>query len=167
MLNLIGTSNDPAPIHSVVATAVTVPGAHVHLYGKTEYRKGRKMGHITIVATHDAEARSRLRTILAAFPSPDVAEEDSYAPRAPTRGHSHPYPLVAIIMGSDSDLPVMRSAAELLSKVDVPFELTIVSAHRTPDRMAEFAKSARSRGSSSLVLSRKCSINSSFAKASG
>ena len=53
---------------------------------------------------------------------------------------------VSIIMGSDSDLPVMRQAAEMLEYFDIPFELTIVSAHRTPDRMVEFAKSAHERG---------------------
>ncbi len=53
---------------------------------------------------------------------------------------------VSIIMGSDSDLPVMRQAADLLKVLGVAFELTIVSAHRTPDRMFEFAKAAHHRG---------------------
>lgn len=146
MLNVIGTSNDPTPVHALVAASLSIPGAHVHLYGKAECRKGRKMGHITIVAANDAECRSRLKPLLTGL-SPDNAKEVSlYAPSPSHRGHSHPFPLVAIIMGSDSDLPVMRSAAEVLSKLDIPFELTIVSAHRTPDRMVEFAKSARGRG---------------------
>src|SRR5579872_3483497 len=55
-------------------------------------------------------------------------------------------PIVGIIMGSDSDLPVMQSAADMLSYFEIPFELTIVSAHRTPLRMVEYAKSAKSRG---------------------
>ncbi|MBL7775895.1 MAG: 5-(carboxyamino)imidazole ribonucleotide mutase [Saprospiraceae bacterium] len=54
--------------------------------------------------------------------------------------------MVAIIMGSDSDLPVMQKAADVLSTLQVPFEMTIVSAHRTPQRMFEFAGSARARG---------------------
>lgn len=53
---------------------------------------------------------------------------------------------ISIIMGSDSDLPIMKQAAEFLNELEIPYELTIVSAHRTPDRMVEFAKSARSRG---------------------
>ena len=53
---------------------------------------------------------------------------------------------VAIIMGSDSDLSVMESAAEVLKDFGIPFELTIVSAHRTPLRMVEFASSAKKRG---------------------
>ncbi|GJM32477.1 MAG: N5-carboxyaminoimidazole ribonucleotide mutase [Saprospiraceae bacterium] len=49
-------------------------------------------------------------------------------------------------MGSDSDLPVMRQAADVLKKLEVAFEITIVSAHRTPDRMFAFAKEAHDRG---------------------
>lgn len=55
-------------------------------------------------------------------------------------------PLVGIIMGSDSDLPVMKAAAEQLDEFKIPYEITIVSAHRTPDRMYEYAKSAAGRG---------------------
>lgn len=53
---------------------------------------------------------------------------------------------IGIIMGSDSDLPVMSGAAEFLESLDIPFEVTIVSAHRTPDRLFEYAKSAGERG---------------------
>jgi len=49
-------------------------------------------------------------------------------------------------MGSDSDLPVMRKAAAILKELDIDFELTIVSAHRTPERLFDFAKSAHQRG---------------------
>ncbi|MFZ1807024.1 MAG: 5-(carboxyamino)imidazole ribonucleotide mutase [Cyclobacteriaceae bacterium] len=55
-------------------------------------------------------------------------------------------PLVGIIMGSQSDLNIMRKAADFLKEMKVPYEITIVSAHRTPERMVEYATSARSRG---------------------
>src|SRR4051812_44187311 len=55
-------------------------------------------------------------------------------------------PVIGIIMGSDSDLVVMRAAADILIEFQVPFELTVVSAHRTPLRMVEYAKSAKERG---------------------
>lgn len=55
-------------------------------------------------------------------------------------------PLVGIIMGSDSDLPVMKAAAEILQQFGVAHEMTIVSAHRTPERMFEYARSAEARG---------------------
>ncbi len=55
-------------------------------------------------------------------------------------------PLVAIIMGSDSDWPVMKAAAAMLDDFGVPYEARVVSAHRTPDLMFEFAETARTRG---------------------
>jgi 5-(carboxyamino)imidazole ribonucleotide mutase len=55
-------------------------------------------------------------------------------------------PIVGIIMGSQSDLRVMKDAAELLEEFGIPHEVTIVSAHRTPMRMIEYATSARGRG---------------------
>lgn len=55
-------------------------------------------------------------------------------------------PSIGIIMGSKSDLNVMNQAAEVLDMLGVPYELTIVSAHRTPHRMVEYAENARSRG---------------------
>lgn len=58
---------------------------------------------------------------------------------------------VGIIMGSKSDLPVMREAALVLRELQVPFELTIVSAHRTPERMHDYATTARERGLHAIV----------------
>src|SRR3954463_4306505 len=55
-------------------------------------------------------------------------------------------PLVGIIMGSQSDLKIMKEAAEFLEEMKIPFELTIVSAHRTPARMVEYASVARDKG---------------------
>lgn len=53
---------------------------------------------------------------------------------------------VAVVMGSQSDWPTMRHAADTLEELGVPFETRIISAHRTPDRLVEFAKGARERG---------------------
>lgn len=55
-------------------------------------------------------------------------------------------PVVGIIMGSDSDLDVMKGAADFLQSIGIPFELTVVSAHRTPLRMVDYATTARERG---------------------
>lgn len=55
-------------------------------------------------------------------------------------------PKVGIIMGSKSDLPIMQEAADILDQLNVDYELTIVSAHRTPHRMMEYAEGARGRG---------------------
>ncbi|MBR4297412.1 MAG: 5-(carboxyamino)imidazole ribonucleotide mutase [Bacteroidaceae bacterium] len=55
-------------------------------------------------------------------------------------------PLVSIIMGSTSDLPVMEKAAKFLNDMEIPFEMNALSAHRTPQEVEEFAKSAQARG---------------------
>ncbi len=60
-------------------------------------------------------------------------------------------PKVGIIMGSKSDLPIMQEAADILNELGVEFELTIVSAHRTPHRMIEYAESAKSRGLKTII----------------
>jgi 5-(carboxyamino)imidazole ribonucleotide mutase len=60
-------------------------------------------------------------------------------------------PLVGIIMGSDSDLPVMKAAADMLQFFEVPFELTVVSAHRTPQRMMQYAETAVTRGLNVII----------------
>lgn len=58
---------------------------------------------------------------------------------------------VGIIMGSDSDLPVMQQAADILKEFGVDFELTVVSAHRTPLRMVEYASTAKARGLTVII----------------
>lgn len=146
------------PLINVTHTALRLPGAHVHLYGKAECRKGRKMGHITIIADSDAQCRDNLRELLMVLPADEEGSGTSSALPSPhpsiplytsphaSPANSHPFPLVSIIMGSDSDLPVMRPASTVLTRLQVPHELTIVSAHRTVDRMVQFARGARGRG---------------------
>lgn len=60
-------------------------------------------------------------------------------------------PVVGIIMGSDSDLNIMQAAADLLAQFEIPFEMTIVSAHRTPQRMFDYAASAKERGLKAII----------------
>ena len=60
-------------------------------------------------------------------------------------------PVVGIVMGSNSDLDVMREAADILEQLGVAYELTIVSAHRTPERMFDYARQARDRGLKVIV----------------
>ena len=60
-------------------------------------------------------------------------------------------PLVGIVMGSDSDWPIMRSCAETLKKFDIPYEVKILSAHRTPDAALDYASTAQKRGMKILI----------------
>src|SRR5690606_6262669 len=62
-----------------------------------------------------------------------------------------PEPIVAIVMGSDSDWSVMKDAADVLKEFGVAHEVEVVSAHRTPERMIEFGKQAASRGIRSII----------------
>jgi 5-(carboxyamino)imidazole ribonucleotide mutase len=62
-----------------------------------------------------------------------------------TTNHKPQTALVGIIMGSDSDLSIMQAAADILTHFQIPFELTVVSAHRTPQRMFDYAQSAKER----------------------
>jgi phosphoribosylaminoimidazole carboxylase len=127
MLNILGTDSSSSYLETC-RKALGIPGAHIHLYGKEESRKGRKMGHITITAKSMTACKQRLSQLI---PTGESLEEK---------------PEVAVIMGSDSDLPVMAAGCKILEDFGVTPQVTIVSAHRTPERMVEFAKSAVSRG---------------------
>jgi 5-(carboxyamino)imidazole ribonucleotide mutase len=60
-------------------------------------------------------------------------------------------PIVGVIMGSSSDLETMRAAAEILKEFGIAYEMKVVSAHRTPDQMVEYAKTARTRGIKAII----------------
>lgn len=60
-------------------------------------------------------------------------------------------PKVLIVMGSDSDLPVMQAAADMLEKFEIPYEMTVASAHRSPQRATELAATARDRGLGAII----------------
>ncbi|CUM63176.1 uncharacterized protein PRCAT00000744001 [Priceomyces carsonii] len=133
MLNVLG-DKQPNKELEICRRALETPHSSVYLYGKST-RPNRKMGHINIVSSSMEDCESRLNYIQG------ISKEVPTSLEAPKEK-----PLVGIIMGSDSDLPVMSVGANILKKFGVPFELTIVSAHRTPHRMAVYAGSAADRG---------------------
>jgi 5-(carboxyamino)imidazole ribonucleotide mutase len=65
---------------------------------------------------------------------------------APVEPQTHEHPVVAVIMGSRSDWPTMQHACLILDELQIPYEARVVSAHRTPDRLYTFARTARDRG---------------------
>ena len=71
-------------------------------------------------------------------------------------------PVVGVIMGSDSDWPVMEDAALALAEFEVPFEVGVVSAHRTPGRMLEYARGAAARGIR-VIIAGACGAPSTLA----
>lgn len=139
MLNVLGDKEVPNKELEICRRALETPHASVYLYGKTT-RPDRKMGHINITTSSMEDAESRLKFILGEVE--EIPESLSTPKEAP---------LVGIIMGSDSDLPVMAVGARILKQFGVPFELTIVSAHRTPHRMSEYAIEAPKRGLKCII----------------
>ncbi|KMZ74582.1 Phosphoribosylglycinamide formyltransferase 2 [Zostera marina] len=139
MYNLLGEDEGESGFcmaNQLIKRALNIPGVSVHWYDKPEMRKLRKMGHVTIIGPSMSKVKRCLDMLL----SPETTEHVV----ATT-------PLVGIIMGSDSDLPVMKDAAEILESFGVSFELTVVSAHRTPERMYSYARSAKDRGIKTII----------------
>ena len=126
MVSLIGASSSISEIQSVVNIALTVPGASTHLYGKSECRKGRNKGHITVVAPSDA---GLCNTSVTQSPI-RLDSRGNRTLRTRTsqirRRTLESIPLSRGYHGSDSDLPVILPAAKILDKFGIPYELTIV-----------------------------------------
>lgn len=139
MLNILG-GNAPDSHLQFAKEALKHRRTKIHLYGKGEARKGRKMGHITVCAPTMSEAEHIIQPMI------DLVDKDK--PRQTSNGPPRPkeQPLVAVVMGSDSDLPVLQAGLAILVKFNIPFTTRITSAHRTPTWMAEFASSAASNG---------------------
>jgi len=134
MINVLGRAN--GSMESTLdefRRLAAVPGGSPHWYGKTAARPGRKMAHVTVCGSDEADLARRLADVA------DLVGEDGM----PGGGDAIE---VAVIMGSDSDLPCMQAACAILDDFGVPYEVSIVSAHRTPERMVNYAKSALGRG---------------------
>jgi phosphoribosylaminoimidazole carboxylase len=116
--------------------ALLMPRAVVHWYSKS-CRVGRKMGHINLTAHSHGELDIYMRNLLKLEGIPE-----SLLPG----GGLQTSPLVGVVMGSDSDLPTMIAAVNILKQFGVPYEVDIVSAHRTPDKLMNYSRSAAGRG---------------------
>jgi phosphoribosylaminoimidazole carboxylase len=136
MLNILGGKTPDSHVQ-VARKAYELPNASIHLYAKGDARPGRKMGHVTLTAPTLAAAEAEIQPLI------DFVDEQKGKPLGP-RTESKPDPLVAVIMGSDSDLPVLRPGLDLLTHLAIPFTVRITSAHRTPDWLREFSKNAAS-----------------------
>jgi len=163
MLNVLGSDSGAAATaqaHRLLGAALALPCAAAHWYGKACAPR-RKVGHITLVGATHGEVTDRLAALRAAAAAGDaVAGAGGGAPEALRATASvvsafvadqTPQPLVGIIMGSDSDLPCMSAACAVLEQFGVPFEVTVVSAHRTPDRLVSYSREAAARGLRCIV----------------
>lgn len=143
MLNILGTGNMKEST-DIMDLGRTIPGCGLHWYGKKASSKGRKLAHVTVTADSLSQLKERCNRL--GIDLKELNETSSSELTIPTQLNSNSKPVVGIIMGSDSDLPCMSGAAEILDSMQIPYELTIVSAHRTPTRMYEYAQSAANRG---------------------
>jgi phosphoribosylaminoimidazole carboxylase len=140
MVNVLGASSGSMDdTLKSSSAALAMPRASVHWYSKVggQRLRGRKMGHINLVGSSQSEIDEPLSQLLALEGIPV-----SLMPG----GRLQSAPLVGVIMGSQSDLPTMHAAVEVLREFGVPCEVDIVSAHRTPDKLLEYSRSAAGRG---------------------
>ena len=149
MLNILGGSKPDSHL-KVAERALSVPNARVHLYSKGAARPGRKMGHITITAPTMHEAEILVQPLID-FVDNTSAQYPSilftHPKTQPSAASIEPTPTIGVIMGSDSDLKTLVPGLQLLKKYfGIEPDVSIVSAHRTPDHMAQYASTAASRG---------------------
>jgi phosphoribosylaminoimidazole carboxylase len=139
MLNILG--GDTPDSHLQFANeALKHRRTKIHLYGKGKASKGRKMGHITVYAPTMSEAEYIIQPMI------DFVDKATPSQNSNISTKPKEQPLVAVVMGSDSDLPVLQAGLAILTKFNIRFTTRITSAHRTPTWMAEFASSAASDG---------------------
>lgn len=149
MLNILGGIN--ADSHNgIIDAALLKPSAALHMYGKVP-KPGRKIGHITIIENSMGTAEKHISDLIT-LTDALRAERKSSPPRGPLTAldvaapQPRPAPLVAVTMGSDSDLAVVKPGIALLHALSIPTMVTITSAHRTPARMTSFAQAAAGAG---------------------
>ncbi|KAI4172180.1 MAG: hypothetical protein LQ343_003740 [Gyalolechia ehrenbergii] len=157
MLNILGGFK-PTSHQTLVEKADVVRRVRVHLYGKGDARPGRKMGHVTLVTDSMSKAVTRMEPLISladliraerlnAQTKPTLRKGgETNTQRLQNEPTSSMSPLVAVTMGSKSDSSVLAPGIKLLEQLEIPFTVTITSAHRTPEKMREFAKSAADDG---------------------
>jgi len=146
MLNILGGDTEDSHTRAAQKALELFGGEGVHLYGKGKARKGRKMGHVTLTRPTMREAEAAIQPLIDFIDAGKPSASDS-----PARQQTQYQPRVAIVMGSDSDLPILLPGLAILDKFSIPYTTRITSAHRTPSWMATFASSAASNGIEVLI----------------
>jgi phosphoribosylaminoimidazole carboxylase len=164
MVNILGSSSSSSNTSTMQDTLASsnlamtsLPNAVVHWYGKDSCRPGRKMGHINITGHSHGEIDSALCQLMQAENIPlsllpnnnnnsSSSSSSSTATATRASNNSSACPVVGVIMGSQSDLPTMQEAVDVLQQFNIPYQVDIVSAHRTPDKLMEYSRSAAGRG---------------------
>ena len=139
MLNILGGATPDSHLR-VAQEALKHRRTKIHLYGKGQARKGRKMGHLTVCAPNMAEAEALIQPMI------DFIDGGKQTLPYSATEKQQQRPVVAVVMGSDSDLPVLQPGLAILESFHIPYTTRITSAHRTPTWMAEFASTAAEKG---------------------
>lgn len=144
MVNVLGAVNMEATLASSNA-ALRMETAVVHWYGKQDCNKGRKMGHINLTANSHGGLEKDLLQLLQIEGIPESLLPGKSS-KPTTAAATTTAPLVGVIMGSHSDLPTMHAALDVLRQFHISYEVDIVSAHRTPEKLMDYSRSAVTRG---------------------
>ena len=147
MANILGDCNPAESSYHVegLDKALAFEKLYIHLYGKHKISRLRKLGHVTVLSECAGSAE---RIVNEAMSHISVIREEG---TLMAEKENEPPVKVGIIMGSDSDFPVMRTVALTLKELEIGYETRVVSAHRTPEVMFEYAKSAEERGIEVIV----------------
>ena len=141
MLNILGGADPDS--YLILANAAELVGASVHLYDKGTATKGRKMGHLTLLADTMEEAEKIMEPLIKLASEIRTRKRSRIKPKTLVPKNQA---LVGIVTGSISDQPHLEACYKILDDFGIPYEKGIKSAHRTPDAMAEYARTATSRG---------------------
>lgn len=155
MLNILGGANPTSHDRFVeLADEITdqYTDVYVHLYGK-DSKPGRKIGHITATGFSSVNRLSEITIPLIRCMDEIRLERigSKTSVTAPQAPQPKALPLVAVTMGSDSDLNVMSVGLKILDEFHVPYEVRITSAHRTPRHMMRFAEEKAAEGCKVII----------------
>ena len=134
-----------------------MPNCNVHIYGKTLTKPGRKLGHCTILG-NDFTQMYYLKDIVDIRVIPTLSQMEQHDSLVPyhsntklSKTNHNNIPKVGVIMGSETDFPIMKDACEILKQFHVPYETHVVSAHRTPEKMFLYAQTAKEKGINIII----------------
>ena len=161
MVNLLGTGDDNST-KTIISHILSSGHVSMHWYSKDNCKLGRKMGHFTVTGEDLTEIKSILEIINSNndYCSSSCSNDDLYSNynyidinkifnnnSSNNINNNIFYDIdVSIVMGSDSDLHIMKDACIILEQFNIKYECTIVSAHRTPTQMYAYAQKARDKG---------------------
>lgn len=152
MINIVG--NEMYHVRRNIKELFKWEKTYLHDYGKDDIKTNRKMGHVTIVGGENLLVAARkFKQQIMKYNSEIIENQLQSLENTiiTNKSESTDFPKVGVIMGSTSDLPVMKQATEFLKELDIDYEVDIVSAHRTPEKMMEYGKTAHTRGLSVII----------------